>query len=132
MGGKPNNAPPPHAEYKTPPPHGKNGMAPTWREKAAHIVKYPHRGNSPLSHMNILIHAPPPGERLHPPLRAPIMISIKQLLCVALTLFRLFERIRKKNQQKLNKNKNFLALSFNFSGGGGVSIASNIQNFIYR
>ena len=57
-------------------------------------------------------------------------LHIKQSLSVALTLFRLFERVRKNNQQKLNKK--FLALSFNFLGGGGVSIVLNTQNFIYR
>ena len=41
MGGKPNNAPPPHT-------HGKNGMAPTWREKTAHIEKIPPtKGETP-------------------------------------------------------------------------------------
>ena len=32
----------PHAEKETPPPtNGKNGMAPKWREKTAHIEKIP-------------------------------------------------------------------------------------------
>ena len=49
------------------------------------------------------------------------------------SLYSVCLRELEKNQQKLNKNKNFLALSFNFLWGGeGVSIVSNTQNFIYR
>ena len=106
MGGKPNNAPPP--------PHGKNGMAPTWREKTAHIEKIPPKGKLPPSHMDFFIHAPPPGERLHPPL-AGADHDLHSLYSVCL-------RELEKKKKKFNKNKNFLALLFNFLGGGGVSI----------
>ena len=69
----------PHAEKKSPPPPLTEKMAPTWREKTAHIEKIPHRGKSlPPTTGNFFIHGPPPpSERLYPPLRAPIMVSTR-------------------------------------------------------
>ena len=50
----------------------------TWREKTAHIEKYPHRPGTP-THIELFYsfsHAPPPrGSAYSSPLSAPIMIS---------------------------------------------------------
>ena len=51
-------------------------MAPKWRKKTA----CPHRKNTPIGETppptwNFFILATPPGKRLYPPLRVPIMIS---------------------------------------------------------
>ena len=95
MGGKPNA--PPHKWH-----------APTWREKTAHIKKYPHRGNSPPPTWIFLF-------MLHSLASAYIPLA-----CADYDLHSLYSvclRELEKNQQKLNKNKNFLALSFNFLGG---------------
>ena len=55
-----------HAENET--PHGKNGMAPTWREQTAHIENETLIGETPPpSHIDFFIHTPPLGARLHPP-----------------------------------------------------------------
>ena len=110
-GGKPNNAPPPHSRKRDPPTHGKNGMAPAYVGRK----DCPHK-NTPIGE------TPPPDGFFYscfphlasayiPPLRAPIMIyDLHSLYSVCL-------RVRKKNQQKLNKHKNFLAISFNFLVG---------------
>ena len=62
-------APPPCAENETPPHTHTEKMA------GPHVERKdcPHRKNTtivetpPPSHMGFFIHAPPPGERLHPP-----------------------------------------------------------------
>ena len=98
MGGKPNNSPPPPAppmqkgDPPPPPPltHGK--MTPTWREKTAHIKNTPIGETHPPPHRIFLfmLSPPPRASTLPSLLRAPIMIIDP------LTLFRLFERVRKK------------------------------------
>ena len=76
MGGKPNNAPPPPMQKRRPPHTRKNGMAPAYMERK----DCPHK-NTPIGETPpppqmdfFLFVLPPPGERLYPPLRAPIMI----------------------------------------------------------
>ena len=104
---------PPPPCRKRDPTHGKNGMALAYVErKDCPHKKYPHRGNFPPPDGFFLFMLPSPGERLYPPLRAPIMIyDLHSLYSVCL------RELEKKNQQKLNKNKNFLALSLNFLVG---------------
>ena len=104
--------PPPIAEKEIPPTHGKNGMAPAYVERKDCPHKNTPIGETPPPRWIFLFMLPPPGERLYPPpLRAPIMIyDLHSLYSVCL-------RVRKKNQQKLNKHKNFLAISFNFLVG---------------
>ena len=71
------------ADQKYPPQHTEK-MAPTWKEKTAHIEKYPHRGTpTRMKLFHSFSHAPPPGERLlFPPLRVLIMISTHFILFV--------------------------------------------------
>ena len=123
-GGKPNNAPPPPHAEKRPPPTRKK-----WHGPHVERNDCPHRKNTPVGE------TPPPPDGIFiymlPPWRAPI----SPLACADHDLHSLYSvclRELEKNQQKLNRNKNFLALSFNFLGGGGVSIVSNTQKFIYR
>ena len=71
------------ADQKYLPQHTEK-MASTWREKTAHIEKYPHRGTP--THMELFYlfsHAPPPGRApTLPPLRVPIMIATHFILFV--------------------------------------------------
>ena len=105
--------PPPPCRKRDPPPHTEKMAWPprTWREKTAHI-KIPPYGKLPPPRWIFLFMFPPPGERLYPPLRAPIMIYDLHSLCSVC-----LRELEKKNQQKLNKNKNFFVLSFNFLVG---------------
>ena len=109
----PNNAP--HAEKEIPPTHGKNGMAPAYVERK----DCPHK-NTPIGE------TPPPPQMdffyscfphlasaYIPPLRAPIMIyDLHSLYSVCLR-----ELEKKSKKLNKNKNKNFLAPSFNFLVG---------------
>ena len=107
------------------PPHGKKWHGPYVERKDC-----PHKKNTPIEE------TPPPLPHgffysCSTPWRAPT----SPLACADHDLHSLYSvclRELEKNQQTLNKNKNFLALSFNFLGGGGVLIVSNTQNFIYR
>ena len=83
-------------------------MASTWGEKTAHIEKYPHRGTP--THMELFYlfsyapPPPPPGERLLFPLAcADYDRHSFYFVCL--------KELEKKNLQKLNKNKIFLALT---------------------
>ena len=96
------------ADQKYLPQHTEK-MASTWREKTAHIEKYPHRGTP--THMelfHLFSHAPPP-----PPPRASAYSS--PLACADHDrhsfYFVCLKELEKKNLQKLNKNKIFVALT---------------------
>ena len=92
-GGKPNNAPP-CRKRDPPPPHTEKIAWPprTWREKStAHIKNTPIRETPPT--WIFFIHAPPTW-------RVPISPPCVRRSWSPLTLFRLFERVRK----KINKN----------------------------
>ena len=67
-GASPIMSPPHDAEKEIPPSHTEKMAWPprTWREKTAHIKNTPI-GETPPTWI-FFIHAPPPGERLYPPL----------------------------------------------------------------
>ena len=98
---------PPPCRKRDPPPHTEKMAWPprTWREKTAHIKNTPHGETLPPPDGFFLFMLPPPGERLYSPLRAPIMIY---------DLHSLYSVCLRELEKEINKNKNFLALSFNF------------------
>ena len=100
MGGKPNNAPP-HAENETPPPPRKKWHGPhVERKDCPHRKKKPIGETPPLPHGFFYSCSTPWRAPTSPLACADHDLHNKQLLSVALTLFRLFEKVGK----KINKN----------------------------
>ena len=110
MGGKPNNSPPPPPPA---PPMQKGDPPPPpshTRKNDTHVERKdcPHKKNTPIGETHppphrifLFMFSPPPlrASTLPSPLRAPIMIIDP------LTLFRLFERVRKKSTKIKQKQK---------------------------
>ena len=104
--------PPPPCRKKDPPPTHteKNGMAPAYVERK----DCPHK-NTPLGETRsppqmdfFYLCFPHPSSTYIPPLRAPIMIYDPHSF---------YSVCLRELEKKLNRNKNFLALSFNFLVG---------------
>ena len=107
-GGRPKIPPPP------PPPQHAEKMASTWREKSAHIEKYPHRETP--THMELFYsfsHAHPPRASAY---FSPLACADHDLHSFYFVCLRELE----KKSAKI-KQKKFFWLSLNFFFGGGVS-----------
>ena len=104
-------------------------MASTWREKTAHIVKYPHRGGP--THMELCYsfsHVPPPTRASA--YSSPLACADHDLHSFYFVCLRELEKKSAKIKQKQNFSGSHL--TFFFGGGGGVAIVSNTRNFIYQ
>ena len=121
-----------HAEKEPPPPHTheKNGME---RKDCQHRKNTPIGETLPPPHMEFIYYScspnpppppPPHGERLYPPLSCADH-NLHSLYSVCL-------RELEKKSTEIKQKQTFSGSFIQHFRGGGISIVSNTQNFIYR